>query len=217
MTHSSEIYELVGAKILELETALRRLHRWDEKSLPPEKFEDMGAFGANTMTFEQWLQFVLIPRIQEIIADKDEFPTGSMLAPYAIRVLDGDPDGYELHDILYALDALVNGESHEDEVASLDEPPTPSPNTSRDTVELESSTIPQVLFTLAGVLPQFEGEDLESQLQTFDMFLSILSPDVRPTIADLLNQAAQKSENPVSKARIEKAVKSVSQGGSASA
>ena len=217
MTHSSEIYELVDAKILELETALKRLHRWDEMSLPPEKFEDMGAFGANTMTFEQWLQFVLIPRIQEIIADKGEFPTGSMLAPYAIRVLDGDPDGYELHDILYALDALVNGESHEDEVVSSDEASIALPDASRDTVELGSSTIPQVLFTLTGVLHQFEGEDLESQLQTFDMFLSILSPDVRPTIADLLNQAAQKSENPMSKARIEKAVKSVSQGGPASA
>ena len=84
-------------------------------------------------------------------------------------------------------------------------------------MELESSTIPQVLFTLAGVLPQFEGEDLESQLQTFDMFLSILSPDVRPAIADLLDQAAQKSENPATRARIERAVISVSNGGSTTA
>ncbi len=39
-----------------------------------------------------------------------------------------------------------------------------------DRIELGSTALPDVLWTLAGVLPQFDGEGLESQLQTFDVF-----------------------------------------------
>ena len=80
------LYTLVTAKALELEMELRRLDRWQNAPLPNEMFENMGAFGENTMTFEQWLQFVLLARIQQIVTDHDEFPSGSMLAmtiPYA--------------------------------------------------------------------------------------------------------------------------------------
>ena len=40
----------------------------------------------------------------------------------------------------------------------------------------DSTAIPAVLFDLADVLPQFQGADLESQLQTYDIFLEMLSP-----------------------------------------
>ena len=58
----------------------------------------------------------------------------------------------------------------------------PSP----DRIELGSTEVPDVLRTLAGVLPSPEGADLESQLQTFDVFIGILSPSVRPQVAGLL-------------------------------
>ena len=75
--------------------------------------------------------------------------------------------------------------------------------------------IPEVIFKLIEVLPQFEGEDLESQLETYDTFLGILSPYVRPIIAKLLEEAAMKASNEKSRERILKAATSVANGGRA--
>ena len=80
---------------------------------------------------------------------------------------------------------------------------------------MEIPTIPPVIYTLAELLPQFEGDDLESQLQTYDTFLSILAPSVRPAISELLKKAARSTSNPVSKQRIEQAARSIELGGRA--
>ena len=54
-----------SARLLEqIELELKRLYRL--QPLAPDKFIDMGAFGTNTMTFEQWLQFV--PAVKEALA-----------------------------------------------------------------------------------------------------------------------------------------------------
>ncbi|HEY0257748.1 MAG TPA: hypothetical protein VGC39_09925, partial [Candidatus Methylacidiphilales bacterium] len=74
-----------------------------------------------------------------------------------------------------------------------------------DRIEAGSGKIPDVLRTLAGVLPQFEGEGLESQLQTFDTFLEILSPSVRPQISSLLRKAASSAQVPSVRLRIQAA------------
>ncbi len=51
---------------------------------------------------------------------------------------------------------------------------------SSDTITAGSDEIPDVVRTLAGVLHQFEGAELESQLQTYDIFLGVLAPSVGP-------------------------------------
>jgi len=207
-----DLHTRVATKAREIETELRSLHRWQQEPLPPERFENMGAFGSNTMTFDQWLQFILIPRIDEIVNERGDFPSGSMVGTYAIREFDGDPEGGTLQQLLYELDDLINGEPPETyEVIETSSQPSPPP----ESVTLGDTTIPEVLFTIAGILPQFEGDDLESQLQTFDIFLNILSPTVRPAISDLLLQAAQQTANPTSRKRIERAANAVRLGNAA--
>ncbi len=41
------------------------------------------------MAFEQWLAWILIPRVKGIVATGDSFPAGSMVGTYAVRELDG--------------------------------------------------------------------------------------------------------------------------------
>lgn len=207
-----DIYNLATNKASEIESELRRLNRWSADPLPSEKFKDMGAFGSNTMVFEQWLQFVLIPRIHAIAEEKGEFPNNSMLAPYAIRVFDGDPEAGNLHDLLYELDKLIN-EKNKSTALPVEVEHTSPP----ESVVYGGTEVPPVIYTLIEVLPQFEGDDLESQLQTYDTFLSFLSPSVRPTISKLLSEAAQKTTNETSKIRIQEAARSVAQGGRAAA
>ncbi len=77
--------------------------------------------------------------------------------------------------------------------------------------------IPTVVRQIAEVLPQFRGEDLESQLQSFDIFLGMLPAGARPGIAALLREAAGRTEHPESRARIERAALDVAFGERAAA
>ena len=77
MNSAIDIYVLASAKAKEIEAELKRLNRWSAEPLPSGKLENMGAFSSNTMAFEQWLQFILIPRIHAIVEEKGEFPKGS--------------------------------------------------------------------------------------------------------------------------------------------
>ncbi|MBI3370301.1 MAG: hypothetical protein HY017_00910 [Betaproteobacteria bacterium] len=88
-------------------------------------------------------------------------------------------------------------------------------STPADSVRLGDTRVPAVLHTLAGVLPQAEGEALESQLESYDIFLGILSPAVRPEVSALLLKAAGVAADPAQRARIERAAASVARGGCA--
>ncbi|MBV9833121.1 MAG: hypothetical protein JO055_01860 [Alphaproteobacteria bacterium] len=74
-----------------------------------------------------------------------------------------------------------------------------------DRITLGQSEVPPALQSLADVLPQFSGADLESQLQTFDMFLGVLSPSARSQVSDMLRRAAERTADHASAKRIMKA------------
>jgi len=69
-----------------LEAELRRLGRWSVQRPPPEAFENMGAFGGRTLAFEQWIQFVLLERIREIVSTRGAFPSSPQVGVYAVRL-----------------------------------------------------------------------------------------------------------------------------------
>jgi uncharacterized protein YqcC (DUF446 family) len=211
--NTNELYAFVSAKAKEIENELRRLNRWQADPLPDEIFTDMGAFGSNTMSYEQWLQFVLIPRISEIIESKGAFPENSHLATYAIRYFDGDDDSDSLQALLNDLDQLINKKT-ESTVLQVQQPYL---NSAPPTISVGDTTIPTVLFSLSEVLPQFELKDLESQLQTFDTFLEILSPTVRPAISTLIKKAADKTVDQTCRQRLEQASRDVAVGKRATA
>ena len=101
-----DTYEQAVEKIDEIEEELRRLGRWQSEPLAAEKFDNMGAFGMNTMVPEQWLQFVLIPAVKQIIDGRKSFPGSSEVSVWATRNFDGDPDAGRLLTILREFDAL---------------------------------------------------------------------------------------------------------------
>lgn len=86
-----------------------------------------------------------------------------------------------------------------------------------DTIEPGSTEIPEGLRQLAEVVPRFSGADLEARLQTFDSFLEMLSPSVRPTIATMLRRASKRAVDETSARRIMKAAHDVAAGERAAA
>jgi uncharacterized protein YqcC (DUF446 family) len=102
----SHMIEKVRLSIQKIEDELKRLELWSESALSKDKLVNMGAFGSNTMAFTEWLQFVLIPRVQQIIETKEEFPTQSNVAAYAYREFDGVADREILIQLLADFDRL---------------------------------------------------------------------------------------------------------------
>ncbi len=210
MNPTTNDYSRAAQLIDALETELKRLNRWSEPLLPAA-YENMGAFGQNTMAFEQWIQFILLDRVRAIVSERGQFPDGSNIAAYAVRAFDGDNEADQIIQLLSQLDQLVDRINSEPVVQKHDDPTESSP-----TISLHDK-LPDVVYTLIEVLPQFKGDDLESQLQTFDVFLNVCTPSVRKELSSLLLAASVETENETSKMRIAAAAQSVCEGGRAAA
>ena len=100
-------YDLVARKLDEIEAELKQMGMWQERALDPEQYDFKAAFGADTMSFPQWLQFIFLPNVRAIIAEQGTFPASSNLAVYAIREFDTYPqDNGHLLNLLMEFDAL---------------------------------------------------------------------------------------------------------------
>lgn len=89
----------------EIEGEMRSQGFWQDQPLQPEQLNFQQAFGMDTMTFTQWLQFVFLPRVREAVA-ANQFPRSSSVGVQAVREFDGNPDADRLVTLLSEFDAL---------------------------------------------------------------------------------------------------------------
>jgi len=97
------------AVLAAIEAILRREGRWSETPPSPEALASRMPFCHDTLPFEQWLQWVLIPRLRNLAASGGTLPHGSAIAPYAEVMLPRAGWGSAaLVARLRELDALLN-------------------------------------------------------------------------------------------------------------
>ncbi len=95
-----------------IEREMRAANMWSESPPPPEAFQFRRPFAMDTMAFDQWLQFVLLPRLRACATGAAEFPPNSSVAPVFVREYDGrdeDPAFVRLSALVHQLDELING------------------------------------------------------------------------------------------------------------
>jgi uncharacterized protein YqcC (DUF446 family) len=80
----------VSAALAAVVESMKEAGVWDTPRPPDSAFEDMGAFGMNTMPFTDWLRWVFVPRVEQLIASNGPWPTSSQVAAQAAR--EGDTD-----------------------------------------------------------------------------------------------------------------------------
>lgn len=100
-----ELYTAAGQKIDQIEVELKNIGYWEDTPLPPQKFENMGAFGMNTMAASQWVQFVLIPRVRSIIEQRGQFPPNSQVAVWGVKNFEDEKES-KLLGLLSEFDVL---------------------------------------------------------------------------------------------------------------
>jgi uncharacterized protein YqcC (DUF446 family) len=98
--------QAVADKLAAIEAEMKRIGAWQTEPLPAEKYDFHQGFAIDTMAFTQWLQFIFIPRVREIIASGGEFPKESYVSAQAAREFDGEVYTGRLQELLREFDAM---------------------------------------------------------------------------------------------------------------
>ncbi|WP_265524135.1 YqcC family protein [Providencia rustigianii] len=87
------IEQRILEKLEHLEAEMKAQSLWDEVPPSPEAFESVEPFAIDTMEAAQWLQWILIPRLNEMIDQGATLPSNFAIAPYFEEVYKDDEDG----------------------------------------------------------------------------------------------------------------------------
>ncbi len=100
--------ETVATQLDRIEEEMRTSGLWQDEPLKQEQFRFSEAFAMDTMAFQQWLQFVFMPRVRDAIAG-DNFPASSNVGAQAVREFDTVAAASQLVSLLSDFDALFEG------------------------------------------------------------------------------------------------------------
>ena len=88
-----DIHNRIADVLLEVEATLRVHGLWDDATRPAgNALASTQPFCLDTLRFEQWLQWVFLPRMKRILEQSHPLPRKSGILPYAHEYLDkNDP------------------------------------------------------------------------------------------------------------------------------
>ena len=103
-------YQQVQRLLIQLQEELRQLDLWQQQPPPASALRSSQPFAVDTLDFHQWLQFIMIPRLQTIVVERGPLPASMAVSPMAAQVYKGRLKAYrELIACLRELDTLVSG------------------------------------------------------------------------------------------------------------
>jgi uncharacterized protein YqcC (DUF446 family) len=76
-------YDELKARLAELEKLLRDSQLWSATAPPGQALASQQPFAWDTLSFDQWLQFIFIPKLLAMVAREAPLPTNSGVAPMA--------------------------------------------------------------------------------------------------------------------------------------
>ncbi len=79
----SSIYAEVIALLVELEADLKQLDLWSLESPTAAALASTQPFCVDTLSFPQWLQFVFLPRMYQLVDTRAPLPSQCGIAPMA--------------------------------------------------------------------------------------------------------------------------------------
>jgi uncharacterized protein YqcC (DUF446 family) len=104
-------YTQVGSLLIDIECELRRAGFWSSELPSPEALASVEPFCVDTLDFHQWLQFVLIPRMRELIETRAPLPSACNITAMAEEVWASDNSTQAIITSLLAFDTAINQSS----------------------------------------------------------------------------------------------------------
>lgn len=79
-------YIAVAEILLDIECELRRARLWQEEHPGAEALASDQPFAVDTLAFHQWLQFILLPRLRQLVEERLPLPAACAISPMAEEV-----------------------------------------------------------------------------------------------------------------------------------
>ncbi|OCQ18458.1 hypothetical protein A7985_23510 [Pseudoalteromonas luteoviolacea] len=94
--------------LAELESQLQQAKLWQAEPVEAQALASTQPFCCDTLRFEQWLQFVFIPKIQQMIQAGQSLPTNIAIAPMAEVAFADHPQQQALFSKLNEIDTVIS-------------------------------------------------------------------------------------------------------------
>jgi len=106
----SERLNIMADMLLELEREMRRLELWSTEAPGEDALASTAPFSADRLSLEEWLQWIFIPTIKNLIETDQELPGKCEIFPYAEEYLRPNPDQpARLLKLIRAIDTHISG------------------------------------------------------------------------------------------------------------
>ncbi|MCF1426408.1 MAG: YqcC family protein [Shewanella sp.] len=92
----------------QLEGLLREQELWADTPPDAAALASRTPFACDTLAFEQWLQFIFLPRMNALLDGGHALPTNIAITPMAFHVWQNQPERAALIHLLNDLDTLLN-------------------------------------------------------------------------------------------------------------
>ena len=99
-------YKEVEILIIKLEQSLREEMLWSSSAPSVKAFQSILPFALDTMFFEQWLQYVFIPKMTVIINSKSTLPDNFNLLPMAEQRFGASVNKCKLMEVIKRIDSI---------------------------------------------------------------------------------------------------------------
>ena len=108
-----DIPNRIADVLLEVEGTLRSHGRWDSNKPAVSALKSAQPFCMDTLNFEQWIQWIFLPRMKTILEDSKPLPAKSGILVYAESYLrKNDPPTSRLLTLIKRFDDLITLHSH---------------------------------------------------------------------------------------------------------
>ncbi|MDY6890840.1 MAG: YqcC family protein [Pseudomonadota bacterium] len=101
--------EQVSLLLLKIRTEMEALGLWQSTPPPAQALASTQPFCVDTLPFTEWLQWLLIPRLQQMIRQQLPLPQSSQIEPMAAEVFQQiEADTSRLLELIGQLDAQLS-------------------------------------------------------------------------------------------------------------
>lgn len=76
-------YRKLADLLIDVERELRLMQLWERQSPSPQALASVEPFAVDQLSFSQWLEFIFLPRMYDVIESAAPLPENSSIAPMA--------------------------------------------------------------------------------------------------------------------------------------
>ena len=101
-------YILLASLLIDIECELRRANMWSAETPLAEALASIEPFCVDTLDFQQWLQFILLPRMNTLITTQAPLPDKCDITAMAETVWPANTQAKPVIEVLRQFDAVIN-------------------------------------------------------------------------------------------------------------